>query len=418
MKILYVGDNRNRENWGCRATSIALKDLISENNEIIYTLYGDVSSDIIPFFTYCRHINQKKIKTILYRLFNKVLKKIKIDYITSDIDMSARRFKVLASLFNPYACVLQSIIKCDALVFNGEGAFIFKKPYRRDSAFYLLILKIAQGLNKKTYCLNAMFSDCPESGRNLKILNQAVDILSKCTLVSVREKESYRYLTQFAHNINIKYTPDALFSWVKYEEYMHDLLRLPKGLIPFVEEDNYWNSFDFSHPYICISGSSSAAWTPDESCTGYVSLVQTLKKITDYKLLLVPTCSGDRFLHNVAKFTRVPIIPVNINILGGMSILANATVFISGRWHPSILASLGGTPCVFLGANSHKTGSLQEIMEYEEIKVYHAIPAKDELEFILNDVQYYIQQGEYLRNKIKNKARELSELTLSYRDII
>ena len=40
MKIVYVGDNRNRGNFGCRATSTALSQLIEKNNVIVGTVSG------------------------------------------------------------------------------------------------------------------------------------------------------------------------------------------------------------------------------------------------------------------------------------------------------------------------------------------------------------------------------------------
>lgn len=44
MKIVYVGDNRNRGNYGCRATSTALSQIISKENEIVGRVYGDYTN--------------------------------------------------------------------------------------------------------------------------------------------------------------------------------------------------------------------------------------------------------------------------------------------------------------------------------------------------------------------------------------
>ena len=40
MNIVYVGDNRNRGNFGCRATSTALAQIIEKNNKIVGTVTG------------------------------------------------------------------------------------------------------------------------------------------------------------------------------------------------------------------------------------------------------------------------------------------------------------------------------------------------------------------------------------------
>jgi len=420
MKIVYISDNRNRENWGCRATSKALADLISTNNEIIYTIFGDLVSNHIPIFG--KKIPSNRFLKLFLKLMSKLSEKINIylpkisDYISEDLQKSQERFEKLSVKHPLYREMKRNLLECDAIVINGEGDAIFTTPSRRKLLFLLMIMRIAQNANKKTFYVNAMFSDCPKSGRNLNILSQAIDVLSQCTLVAARDLDSFNYLNQFEHNIKFQHVPDALFSWTKYENYICNVLKYPLALPSFPEYDEYWNNFDFSKPYICVSGSSSAAWTQMEAQEGYTKLIQALKTL-DYKLFIVPTCSGDRFLYNVAEQTGIPIVPVNTNIIGGMSILANAAVFVSGRWHPSILASLGGTPCVIFGSNSSKTKSFLNVMDYEQKREYSAIPTEDEMPFILNDICNYVQQGDTLRSKIKNKAQELSELTNFYKNI-
>ena len=44
MKIVYVGDNRNRGNFGCRATSTALSQIISKENQIVGVIHGDYTN--------------------------------------------------------------------------------------------------------------------------------------------------------------------------------------------------------------------------------------------------------------------------------------------------------------------------------------------------------------------------------------
>ena len=44
MKIVYVGYNRNRGNYGCRATSTALSQIISKENKIVGRVYDDYTN--------------------------------------------------------------------------------------------------------------------------------------------------------------------------------------------------------------------------------------------------------------------------------------------------------------------------------------------------------------------------------------
>ena len=132
----------------------------------------------------------------------------------------------------------------------------------------------------------------------------------------------------------------------------------------------------------------------------------------------MPTCSGDRFLEKVAKDSKVNLISVKTNILIGMSLLANSKVFISGRWHPSILSSLAGTPCVFLGSNSHKTKSLQEMMNYNKTIEYNSIPTTQDVKNIIKDVKYYLEKEPEIRKRLKQNANKLAKMSLMYSNII
>lgn len=40
MKLLYVGDDSDRINWGCRATSAALRELLAREHDVIAVASG------------------------------------------------------------------------------------------------------------------------------------------------------------------------------------------------------------------------------------------------------------------------------------------------------------------------------------------------------------------------------------------
>ena len=112
------------------------------------------------------------------------------------------------------------------------------------------------------------------------------------------------------------------------------------------------------------------------------------------------------------------MIPLDTPILAAAKILANARVLISGRYHPSILASLGGTPCVFMSSNSHKTKSIQELLEYENCVEFSVLPDKEEREKIIQLAEKKLALGEGLRTKIQSRAKWLSEETKKQKDLL
>ncbi len=65
------------------------------------------------------------------------------------------------------------------------------------------------------------------------------------------------------------------------------------------------------------------------------------------------------------------------------------------------LCILGGAPCVFLDAHSHKMASLQRTLEYDTQKQFSAMPVKRDIDEIAAISEKYIGEGSPLREKIK-----------------
>ena len=438
MKIVYVGDNRNRGNFGCRATSTALSQIISKDNEIVGRIYGNYTNkDTGELFFYkyfpkwvykaCGELRYwKHLKPAFYWFF-KTLKRNKyyfsnFDFINYDFDKSINNLiKCLPA--NPHLNEFDlRQYDFDALVVNGEGSFIMATPPWRECLVEAMLMYWAEKMGKKVYYLNGMLSDDPYSEHNSKTIEILQPIFSEAEVISVRESVSFEYATKKFKNINLKKYPDALFSWYNY---INDDFSVENGkyIIGMSgAKDNSFTDFDFTKPYICISASSSITTVTSnkqEAINIYSSLVREVKeKFKDLNIFLIEVCEGDKFLNIVAKETNTPIIPIDTPILSAAKILANARLYISGRYHPSILASLGGTPCVFMSSNSHKTYSVQELLEYDVIEEFNVLPDENERKKIIELGKKKLDKGEELRVKIKNRCLELSKETIEQRDLL
>jgi ADP-heptose:LPS heptosyltransferase len=188
-------------------------------------------------------------------------------------------------------------------------------------------------------------------------------------------------------------------------------------IIPPPENEEYFGKLDFSKPYVCVGGSASAADNQEQSVSHFTRLVNRVKEL-GLPVYLAQSCGGDRFLQNVARICNVGIIPVNTPIFMAGAILANARLFISGRFHASILASLGGTPCIFLDTHSHKIRSLRETLEYDQKKVFSTYPSDEELNDIFYLGKNYLNQEGHLRKKIKQVAAKRCEEAKKLSDLI
>lgn len=438
MKIVYVGDNRNRGNFGCRATSTALSQIISEENEIVGRIYGKYTNvdtgelffyQHLPAWVYKKAAKMKyweHLKKGLY-LFSRMIKRGRyyfsnFDFIDYDFDKSIENL-IRCLPANPHLKEFDlRQYDFDALVVNGEGSFILATPPWRECMVEAMLMYWAQKLGKKVYFLNGMISEDPYSAKNEKTIELLKPIFSKSEVISVRENYSYKYAEENFENINLKHYPDALFSWY---DMVNDEFKVPNGKYIMGMSgatDESFKNFDFTKPYICVSGSSSvglASKNGKDPVTVYTELVNEIKKsFPEYNVFLVEVCEGDAFLNDVSKATNAPVIAIDTPILAAAKILANAKIYISGRYHPAILSSLGGTPCIFMSSNSHKTKSVQELLKYDEIQEFNVLPDKEEIEKMLKLAHSKIEQGEELRNKIQKRCLELSEQTKKQKELL
>jgi hypothetical protein len=423
MKVLYVGDHRDSPNWGGRGQGIALHQLLERSFEISGVIPGlwvtsDEAADgfvgtLLPqkYFRFLWRIRDKMkaadwyLKIVEERFGAR-------DFITDEPSESAESL-IRYKLKNPgLGEIYERMAEADVVVINGEGSGIFTTPFRRDFFFYLAMVDLGVRLKKKVFYVNGIISDCPFTGRNIKNFNSARKTLAKCDAVLVRDPESLEYLQKEMPEVKCEYIPDALFTWFPVYERFGACIP-PNGdfVIPPPEKNEYLGKLDFSKPYICIGGSAWAANYQEQAVDHYLRLLEGVRQL-GYPVYLTQNCGGDRFLQEVARISGCGLVPWNTPIFMAGAILANAHLFISGRFHATIFASLGGTPCVFLGTHSHKMASLQKTLEYDLQKQVSGMPTDQEIHEVVTLSDQYLKEGTRLREKIKTiVAKRCEEAT-------
>jgi polysaccharide pyruvyl transferase WcaK-like protein len=431
MKLVYIADNRCRTNFGCRGTSIALSQLISRDHQIIGSISGVYTHENggpiffvpgLPAWNYLllsKLPGWKFVKMVWVRLIGKRHRLYRFfDFVCDSPTKSIRNFQRCLAV-NPHLKEfdISQYGFFDGIVINGEGTMIMTTPPRRDALIYFMFIEWAKLLGKKVYLVNAMFSDCPATGANENTKRTMYEVLKKCTFISTRDPISLDYLKNNFPEIHAEYIPDALFTW---QRYIDQIPKINNGryILPHGQEtDADFEQFDFSKPYLCISGSSLAAWDQKSAYTRYKELVEEVKKQIKLPVYLIQACDGDQFLIKVGNDTNTPCLTVQIPVLAAARILSSAALYISGRFHPSILASLGGTPCVFLGSNSHKTWGLQKVVEDHNIIEFSALPSSKEIIEIIVLAKKKLNEGDKLRKRIKTivslRSKNSAQLVLS-----
>ena len=303
MKVLYIGDNRNRGNYGCRATSTALSMLISRKNEITGVITGkSTSQNISDLFFY------SPLPKIAYSFFGKhtflrdivkeILHRFKIfshfgsfDFVSLNFDKSISNLKKCI-VANPQ---LKELIidqyDYDAVVVNGEGSFIFGSPQWREPLVLTMLIHWAIKKGKPVYLTNVMFSDSKVLPHNQASINAINSVIKNCSKIIVREKTSYNYIRKYFKGIEPSIIPDALFSWHSLITEAPTITNGRYCLAHSAEKDEAYFNQDFTKPYLLIAGSSAFVQDKTKSVPAYTQLVNKLKSVYKNKILLIQNLS-------------------------------------------------------------------------------------------------------------------------------
>jgi hypothetical protein len=413
IKVLLVSDTTRTINWGGRAASLALQQCLANRFDKVRSIRGEYSTtpiiiDTVLSASLASPLLVRRRRNAILRAYYRFEKAfgMKEDFIELDPAKSAQNI-----LRNRKSGIIQdlysAVSEADIVVVDGNGDLIFRTQPARIPLFNLAVIELASQLGKEVQYVNSIFADSPVDDRNESFHRFARNTLAKCSRITLRDPASIRLAKSSAPELEVEFVPDSLFLW--YDLLQDAFENVPKNgdyLIPFqYERPEHYGRLRFDEPYICISGSSHAAFFQTESVEAYSALAEVVRDRFDMNVYLTPTCRGDRFMYEVAARTSIPIIPAEIPILMAAGIVAGAQVYITGRYHPAIMASLGGAPCVFLGADSHKTTSLQELLEYEKVQTFSALPSPMERTRVCEVAAEQLNAGNELRSRIRAVAR-------------
>jgi len=422
MKTLLVGDNISNPNWGGRAVSITLRQILAGLFPISDAITGDAFLPDVAGFGYvdtllpARYdwlylkLRQKQSRSRLCRFYVAVeeLAGAK-DFVAEEPPETVRNILRYKSRHSKIRQIYEQVAGADLVLINGEGDMVLSTPPRREALFLMGVAELALQLKKKVAFVNSMISDCPMTGQNVKTLNFLRNILSRCAAVTVRDHESLEYLSRQMPEVECAMVPDSVFAWFKaIGESEATIPANGDFIIPFPENTEHLGKLNFERPYICVGGSALAEQDTEKSIKHFSRLVFRLQQL-NYPVYLTENCAGDAFLRRVAAATGAGLIPVNTSVYMGAAILANARLFVSGRYHPSIFASLGGTPCIFIESSAHKMESLQRVLEYEQIRQFSLFCSEAEMDEMIERAKNYLRAGDVLRTKIRAIAHRRYE---------
>jgi|GEM_PF-3008971 len=432
---LYINNLRELPNFGCRTTGNALELLLKTKNSVeqydatesaasqgAWSYYAKLplkDGGIVPRSIYNKLFHIRHDIPNIFRIVQKIDKVFggTHDYITNDPIQSIENYTRFLKKHPQLSSLKKKMTQSEGVVINGEGTLIFGNPTQRDALYLLFVLALAKELDKPVYLLNAMITPCPYSGEDPELLSKAAPLLKYCKVIAVRESKSYEYVAQLSGKSNLRIIPDALFSWGPKIRRLVKFVRDEPDLCIAHPDNSKRDNLVFDEPYLCISGSSSAWRYNNKIRTQFVKLIKSLNQIGK-KIIVVETCDGDRFLEQVAKECNVTFLPKTTPIMAAMGVLAGSQLYITGRYHPAIMASANGVPCIFLTSNSHKTSSIQQLLGYTTIKEHPICPTDEEILDILGDVKKALDNRNAIHQSILENFEKRREQSNSYLEIL
>lgn len=401
-RVLLVSDNRDNPNWGSRSTTMALLDLLEHaglkatdrimDTEVRATVALAHSALIERLFQRSPAASLMasvglarggRTRFVLERLFGIH------DAVSDDPEETVRRWRRSnRELLRKWVDRVES---ADALIVNGEGSMIFTTPSRIEQRFHLALMQVAHEAGVPFAYLNALVADPANGPRNGRTFAATRRLLPHARLVTTRDPRSLAVVRTMETNANVEYVPDALFAWHGRFGHEEALAAPPAFLVPFHERPERLGNWDFEQPYICVGGSSEAAKEPELALSSYRRLLTALPEL-GYPVVVTQSSSGDAFLEDLAYELGYPLVPAETNVMVAGQILGRAELVVTGRYHAAILAGLSGVPCVMLGADSHKTESVQQMLGYPKTRVFSEQPSEEDVRSILHRAQEILSE--------------------------
>ena len=375
-KVLLVGDLRNSvSNYGAFANSeMLIREIKSRQDISLKIIDGRSFWNETPAQGWGASLEEYIIderKTNERHQFNRLKKFIKkFPMVQRVLSVRRRRNKniFVPPTFEQYeeyskkvleGCKLvyekNLIDEADIVIINGEGNIVKGTDeegyYRLGGLYVLYIAYLSKCIcNKKTYVVNHTVD--PSNRDIIEIIKNIYPCMDG---VYLREKLSIKLLNQWGI-YEVKMIPDSLFLYNKYKEHHN----LPNCYVEWRNQNK---------KLICIGDSSGIenAYTKVkwDVLSFYTRLINKYDK-EEYQISFIDGFDGNNtILNEVCKKNNVLQLNMsNCSYQELYEIFKDAEIYISGRWHTSILALQARCPILLWGADSHKTEALYDLIDY------------------------------------------------------
>lgn len=405
MDVYFVNDTSSGLNWGSQATTRSLRSLIKNSGgKITGTSYK--SSLRTPERTYNRQTVTHSVGVVPDIVINSIQRDPVAAYRSLErvgdvIPRTYDQFDKFAEMVLSSGCFtreVQKIKSSDVVVINGEGLTYSSDDRCTRSLFFIAYL-----------AKNRLNTDCIMTNHTLDITDNKLhdmveNIYPLLDDVVFREPVSARKYSHLCSGYRVSADPGFGYDvTIDADELKSDIRSDKINIRPYSQQ-----RFDPTEPYICVAGNSSYPTKSKYNTDGYFELCKELQKITQNILLVVTAEADEKLLVKIAEELQLPIAGLHTSIPHSIALVANADVYIGGRYHPTVFAAKGGVPIIPFKPNTHKIEGVLELLELD-IEEFDPFEIKENIPDILSLVDEYLDDPSQF-SYLSGKSEEISTL--------
>lgn len=406
--VLFIGDLRSAYNYGAIGTTETLIKLIENEHYNIDIRYIDFRSLYFPTPVegHKPFLKEKssfqKIKAKIPNNIKKILRKLipakkQTDFVPYKYSQYENYFQEMEA-GKRLQFEKRMLEWADIIYINGEGNIVngtdrFGK-YRMGARYILFMA----WLGKVKYKKNTLIVNHTVDPNNYNAFEMITHIYPLLDNVYVRETLSIPVLQK--HNVqNGIFVPDALWAYQPVKNWE--------------PSEKLKKEIDFSQPYICIGDSSGiknaynqVKWNVPQVIG---KIIDELRKITPQIIFVDGYSGGNEDINQIIRKKHVGHVNLNNCSYHDLyHVLKGAQLFISGRWHASILSTLANTPILLWGSDSHKTKSLYTLLDYK-YRFFEVSTLPVNIEELIDTAQQIINDSQEIKTCMQRKSSLFAE---------
>jgi polysaccharide pyruvyl transferase WcaK-like protein len=406
LKVYLVNDTSLNLNWGSRATTYKLKEMLAR-------VGANVSASLplhqLTHMTWEARVTTARFSTPLRapkpEPFNKLanvflnrsagLLPEVVPPTWQDFDTFAKR--VLQGTILPD--VKTNLSACDLVFINGEGGIFGNQ---RESRMMLFVAYLAKKYFNKPVVLASHSAEIQHSVLH-DIARNVYPLLDD---VVFREAQSQALCQPFvagklSADVTFDYTPAPYQAWAQVASqpgYFHTFPDLA-------------GEFDPRKPYVCVGGSSSyfrkdrPNYNPVSS---FMTLCENLQHEVGQVVLTASAAADLPIFEPIAKRLNLPLLRPELSPQQAVDVLGHSSCYIGGRWHGAIFAATGGTPVITLAAHTFKNNALNKQLDLPQ-NPFDPFHLEQDREAILTLLKQ--QLSTHSRLDLRNRSRRLGRLS-------